>query len=332
MAANNMEAYTPATFIITASVLELSETQFCEKLMKDYPQMIDFTKIRTPSEFSEFRDSLALKFLSDADLQTLRKVSIALYRGNATPPVVVAPKETLNEAGGPKLSRRQLKNKRTRANNKKRKQVAAPTLVQGQKVLRKRGWPQPKEPPIKRTRIDDIVFSPSTPPRMWMASIAPVKMSQLEVRELITVEKTSLVDGTFASRTEPEHEYRHRMGIHPRADDCDICDCAYRYHFFDDFEGVKTRLFAFVALHHWIKLGGSVRSFNWYPQTWQNQIVRSDGSIVPVGEMYGILKLYIDMGKVRHHNHVSVKSDADGEITFKEGRDPDPKMSFRLTR
>jgi hypothetical protein len=336
----------PNTFIITASALDWSEEQFFEVLIEKYPKDLDFRKVRTVTEYLEFRNNLATRFLSNADIDILRKTSIALLNNNTlvssnptspTQAIVTQPKVQ---------SKRQSKNRRSRKNKSSKARLPPPATDYVARNLVKKPyyWPQPIEPPSKRPRIQ-IPFIPKTPVKPWVAHMPVCDFSNLGnepdpcfstqrtmIKDLTTIGYDKAIPGKFASRKINEAEYRHNIGIHRQEDGCDICDCAYRYHFFDDFIGVQTRIIALIALHHWVVHGANIRHFNWCPQTWMNSMY-VDGKAVGISDIGPIIRQYIDENRVVEDNYIKTYCSED-KMTFTKvkGKDPDPAMCLRLTR
>jgi hypothetical protein len=349
MAVPNMEKVIhPNTFIITASVLGWSEEQFFEVLIEKYPEDLDFRKIRTPVEYLEFRSCLATKFLSNASLDILRKTSIALFSSNTVassiqpvpnPIAIAQPKVTVKS-----LTKRQGKNRRSRKNKSSKAPTEPPVVDHFTQHLTDLGWPTPQEPPIKRARIE-VPFEPKTPTRAWV-DYMPVcnfailegnpepcyQMQKVRIKELCTIDYHVWKNGKFASRSISEAEYRHDVGIHRQEDECDICDCAYRFHFLDDFAGVQTRIIALIALHHWIQHGAKIHHFNWCPQSWMDDMF-VDGEAIPISAIGPVIRRYIDGNRVKKSNMIISNMSPDRlSWTEKKGKDPDPANCFRLTR
>jgi hypothetical protein len=332
----------PNTFIITACALGWSEEQFFEVLIEKYPEDLDFRKVRTLAEYQEFRRCLATKFLTNADIDILRKTSIALLN-DASPSTQSIP--TNVEVTKPiTITRRQGKNRRSRKNKSSKAPTEPPVIDHLARKCTELGWPAPIEPPSKRPRVS-VPFEPTTPAKPWVTHM-PIcnffilvgkldtcrSTQRTKIKELTTTLPLTFKPGKFASRSVDEAEYRHKMGLHRLEDECDICDCAFRYHFLDDFFGVQSRIIALIALHHWIQHGAEIPHFNWCPQTWMDQMY-VDGRAVQIEDIGPIIRRYIDSGRVQTHNDICTYPDGD-MLTVKtvRGKDPDPAICFRLTR
>jgi len=319
------------TFIITAGSLGLTEVEFFVKLINMFPSELDFNKIRSPSEYLSFRNNLASKFMAQSDVETLKKISISLLNGHTT--------ENVAEAAIPQktISKRQKKNKRSRLNKRSKLRAVAQLKKLSKEQFSKRRtapWfdPASLEPPPKKIRIGDP-FLPLTPARGWVQYMPIVKFSVYpwNVRELTTILARPLTSGSVATRLVKEEEYRHDMGCHTVDDGCHICDQVYRYHFFDDYFKVTSRIIAFVALHHWMDNGRQIPEFNWCPQTWYEEAC-VDGIHIPAADVGELIKRYIDSGKVQIHNQN--RNIIPGTIVEKciERKPPNARFSFRLTR
>jgi len=355
MAVFNEKVMEPNSFIITARALDFTEAQFFENLVEKFPTEFSSFKVRTPSEYLETRQNLTIKFLQDADLDTLRKVAIALFTGKVTTePIQESPIVEVQSTKPAKLSmsQRQRKNRRSRM-NKSSKKKPEPELsftsagcsyrIREQDKI---GWPRPIEPPLKKPRTSDVETYFDTPQRQWLPYMPVCNFGLLgtfkhelcdATRRHLTKQMISITRppkykaGKFASRPIDEASYRHRYGLHPRDADCDICDNAYRYNFFDDFAGKPTRIFAFIVLHHWILLGQSFDNFNWHPQTWQDRMY-VDGKVIAMNEIEPMVRNYIECGGVKTHNQIrTYEDDTRHTWTFVLGKDPDPAFTFRLT-
>jgi hypothetical protein len=343
MAVSNEKVSDLNAFIITAGALGITESQFYEKLIASYPTGLDFSKIRTPSEYLEFRQNLAIKFLTDADLETSRKISIALFTGTTTN--VVSPSNVVQNQ--PKMSKRQAKNRRSRVNksSKKKQVVKLPWTSKVTRQCKELGWPDPVQPPIKKPRLA-VSIVPDTPVRPWVKymPVADFRTMGLSTQFCDSTQRwktgrltnihrpPKLKAGKFATRSREDSEYRHHMGLHTQESECDICDCVVRFHFFDDFENVTSRIVAMVVLHHWVVLGQEIDHFNWYQQTWW-QGMNEGGHLIPMHGIGDFIKSYIENGRVNKSDQVRTYSDASKTVWTHVLKDvPDPKLCFRLTR
>jgi hypothetical protein len=326
MAVPNKKVNDHDTFIITAGSLGLSEEKFFEKLINMFPSELDFNKIRSPSEYLSFRNHLASEFMKQSDLETLKKISVALLLGPTT--------ENNAELAVPaKPTTRQLKNKRSRVN--KSSKLRAVAQLKSSASKRQAPWFNPKrlEAPPKRKRIGDP-FLPTTPARSWVQHMPVVKFSgnySWYVREVTTLNKDTLIAGSYATRSVKEEEYRHTVGCHTVDDECHLCDQVYRFHFFDDYERKTSRLIAFVALHHWINLKQNILYFNWCPQTWYEEAC-VDGAHIPASDVGALIKRYVESGKVQDQNQHQTHTPDTPVYTAVELPPPSPLFSFRLTR
>jgi hypothetical protein len=309
-----------------AGSLGLTEVKFFEKLINMFPQELDFNKIRSPSEYLGFRNSLASKYLNNLDVESLRKVSVALLNGQTTEVVErIAPVDT-------NLTTRQKKNRRSRVNKSSKVRAVAPLRKRRERTNTPWFDASKQEPPPKKPRIG-LPFIPTTPQRSWVQYMPIVKFRtwSFGLREFSSTQANPLTPGSFATRSVKEEEYRHDIGAHTKEDECHICDQVYRYHFFDDYHKVTSRLIAFVAMHHWLDKGKSINTFNWCTQTWhENMMV--DGNWVPASEVGELIDAYIKSDKFMEHNEHRTYSSDGLEWTSVEKRPPNPLYCFRLTR
>jgi hypothetical protein len=282
-------------------------------------------KIRSPQEYLSFRNSLASKYLNKSDVESLKKISIALLNGQST--------ESVAEEAIPKpnLTIRQKKNKRTRVN--KSSKMRAVAQLKSVKSKTSAPWFDVSErgPPPKKPRIGRP-FLATTPRKPWVEHMPIVKFDVYEwdKRVLTTIERIPLTEGSYATRPIKEEEYRHEIGAHTKEEECHLCDQVYRYHFFDDYPQVTSRLIAFVALHHWIDQGQCIKMFNWCPQTWHKDAC-AEGDFIRAAEVGTLIKSYISDKKVVDNNQIRTPHPDGGEKVV-EKRPPNPNFSFRLTR
>jgi hypothetical protein len=242
------------SFINVASVLGYSESQFFEVLLKTFNSCFSFEKFNTLDNFIQFRFDMMIKYVKKSSPEVSSKLSLAYCYNNTSQPT-------------PTLTTSQVKNKKRRTNKKlypKKPELIAP--VPPPVVVAE---PAPLSAKvIKRPKIEEPVIYKH--PQHWVAAMPIVNgLNGFQKGMIVALDRNNVSKvGSVAHRSLRKDQYRLKTGLHLEKDGCQLCDLTERHHFFDDFDRCDDRRAAFVALHSWIKYGGDILDFNWWPQDW----------------------------------------------------------------